>query len=104
MLKSFNCILDNVKGEYKQAKRKRLINRRKKKWFMFKFLAKARVFSYENNFGNHEGIDQRSDIVEIRVMQVVQQEHLVRRKGAKEKPQIERDPDKLLKLMDGLLL
>jgi hypothetical protein len=71
---------------------------------MFKFLAKVRVFSYENDFGNHEGVDQRSDIVEIRVTQVVQQEHLVRRNGAKEEPQIEGDRDKLPKLMDGPLL
>src|SRR5215469_2254507 len=68
------------------------------------FLAKVRVFSYENDFGNHESVNQAGDIVEIRVVELVEQEHLVGRNGAKEKRQIYRNRDKLLKLMDGLLL
>jgi ribosomal protein S24E len=68
------------------------------------FLAKVRVFSYENDFGNHESVNQAGDIIEIRVVELVEQEHFVRRNGAKEKRQIYRNRDKLLKLMDGLLL
>src|SRR5215469_5966617 len=68
------------------------------------FLAKVRVFSYENDFGNHESVNQAGDIVEIRVVELVEQEHLVGRNGAKEKRQIYRNRDKLLEFMDGLLL
>ena len=49
---------------------------------MFIFLAKVRVFSYENDFGNHESVNQAGEIVEIRIAKIVQQEHSMRRNGS----------------------
>jgi hypothetical protein len=34
--------------------------------------------------GNHESVNQAGEIVEIRIAKIVQQEHAVRRNGAKE--------------------
>lgn len=67
-------------------------------------LAKVQVFSDENDFRNHQGIDQRSAIVEIRDVKLVQQEHSVCRNGAKEKGQKQENLRKLLKLVGDLPL
>jgi hypothetical protein len=63
----------------------------------------VRVFSDENDFGKHKGVDQDKTIVKIQVAELLKQEHLVRRNRAKEKRQIQKDSDKLLKLMGDLL-
>jgi hypothetical protein len=101
--KSFGHFLNNVKTEYQQAKQQRLKNSCKDQWLGFMLLAKVRVFSYQNDFGNHESIDQRSRIVEIGDVKLVEQKHAVCRKGAKEKGQIQKVPGKLLKLVRSLL-
>jgi len=66
--------------------------------------AQVQVLSYENDLANYQGIDQRSAVVEIRDVKLVQHEHFVRRDGAEEKGQLQGNPREVLKLMGDLLL
>ena len=77
--------LNNVKREYEQSKQKRLMNGCQKQWLGFMFLPKVSVFTYENDFGDYEGIDEREAVSEIRDAKLPQQKHAVGCKGAKEK-------------------
>ena len=66
-------------------------------------LAKVRVFSDEDNFGDHQSVDQGCAIIVIVNVELIQQEHAVGGKGAKEKGQIQKDSGELLKFVGGLL-
>jgi hypothetical protein len=77
---------------------------RGKQLLSFVLLTKVRVFSYQNDFADYKGIDQPKAIIQIRIAEVVQQEYFVCLYGAKEKRQVQKDDNKLLKLMGGLLL
>ena len=48
-------------------------------------LPKVSVLTYENDFGDYEGIDKREAIREIRDVKLLQQKHAVSHEGAKEK-------------------
>jgi hypothetical protein len=66
------------------------INGYLKQWLGFVFLAKVSVFSYENDFGDYEGVDKREAIRKIGDVKLLQQKHAVSRKGAKERAKYKR--------------
>jgi hypothetical protein len=67
------------------------------------FLAKAYVFPDQNDFGDHEGVNQRSSIGEIRDLELVEQQQAIGRYGAEEKGEVYKDYGKFLKLVSSLL-
>ena len=96
--------LDDVKCQDKQAEQKRLIDRYPKQWLGFLPAAEPRIFTNENDFGDHGGIDQGGAIAEIRNVILLQQEPLVGDNSTEEKSQIQEDADKFLTFVNGLLL
>jgi hypothetical protein len=81
----FDGFFNDMEDEDQQAKHKCLINRRINQWLGLLLLTKVRVFPDENNLRDHQRVDQRSPIGEIRDLELVEQQHAVGRDGAKEK-------------------
>ena len=100
----FDGFFNDMKSEDEQAKHKSLINRGINQWLSLLLLAKVCVLSYENNFDDHQRVDQRSALGEIRDLELVEQQHSVGRDGAKEKGQIQKDYGEVFKFVGHLLL
>ena len=72
----FAPFFDDVKGQQKQAKQKRLRHCRATQWQGFVLLAKMCVYPNENDLGKHESADQRSAIDAVRNVKRVSQNPL----------------------------
>jgi hypothetical protein len=68
--------------------------------------AKSRIFSYQNDFGYNQRVDDCKPVPEVGVCDVklIQHQHAVRAKRAKEQSQIQGDPANRLQLVDKFLL
>jgi hypothetical protein len=60
--KPLDQFFDNMKGEDQQAKQKCLVNGRFKQWLGFLLPAQMRIFSYQNNFGDYQSVEQRKAV------------------------------------------
>src|SRR5271157_5629250 len=67
-------------------------------------LANLRQLSDHNDLGHHKRIDQSKGKGQTYDVKFAQQEHAVRREGAKEKGQVQGKYNQLLELVEGLLL
>ena len=76
MHKSFDYLLDNVKGKHKQAKHESLVKSRQKQWPRLVLCANLRNFADHNDLGNHQSVDERDGIVPILDVEFVQQSML----------------------------
>jgi hypothetical protein len=93
----------DMESEDKQAKHECLVDSWQNQWLGLMFLAKAHVIPDQNNLSDHEGVNQRGSIDEIRDVELVEQQHAVGCQSTKEKGQVKEDYGKFLELVSRLL-